>query len=63
MILNAFDFAFTIAYATMSICKLGTVTTLVFAINFLTLLRLMVANFKHSINLREKYKKVYLEKM
>lgn len=62
VLLNAFDFGLTITYATLSIYKLDTVTTLVFAINFLTLLRLMVANFKHSINLRKMYKNVYLEK-
>lgn len=62
VVVNAIDFALTIIYAILSIWKLDTITTAVFAVNMLTLSRLMVANLKHSINLREMYREAYLEK-
>lgn len=58
---NSIDFALTITYVTLSIWKLDTITAAVFTVNMITLSRLIVANLKHSINLREMYRDVYLE--
>lgn len=62
IILNIFDFILMLVYAVISLWKLNTVTGLVLIMNFITLLRLIVGNFKGSINLRDKYEKKYLER-
>lgn len=62
VLLNTMDLVLAIVYALISICKLKTVTNLVLIINFLTLLRLIVGNIKNSINLRDKYKEMYLKR-
>lgn len=62
IILNIIDVALAFAYLSISVWKLSTVTNLVLIMNFLTLLRLIVGNFKNSINLRDKYEKKYLKR-
>lgn len=62
IILNLIDLFLALSYAGISIWKLNSVTLLVLVINLLTLARLMVGNFKKTINLRDKYKEKYLKK-
>lgn len=60
--LNFIDFVLALTYALISAWKLETVTNLVLIMNFITLLRLIIGNFKNSINLRDKYEKKYLKR-
>lgn len=62
IILNLIDLLLALSYAGISIWKLNSVTLLVLVINLLTLARLIVGNFKKTINLRDKYKEKYLKK-
>lgn len=62
MILNTIDFGLATAYMIVSLWKLKTVTKLVVLLNLLTFSRLIVANFKKSVNLRDKYEKRYLRR-
>lgn len=61
-ILNFIDLVLALTYALLSVWKLGTVTNFVLIINFITLLRMIIDNFKNSINLRDKYEKKYLKR-
>lgn len=61
-ILNFTDFVLALTYALISAWKLKTVTNLVLVMNFIMLLRLIIGNFKNSINLRDKYEKKYLKR-
>lgn len=61
-ILNFIDLVLALTYALLSVWKLGTVTNFVLIINFITLLRWIIDNFKNSINLRDKYEKKYLKR-
>lgn len=61
-ILNFIDLVLALTYALLSVWKLGTVTNFVLIINFITLLRRIIDNFKNSINLRDKYEKKYLKR-
>lgn len=62
IILNVIELLLALTYASISVWKLSTVTNLVLILNFLTLLRLVVGNFKNSINLRDKYEEKYLKR-
>lgn len=62
VILNSIDFILMLAYASISIWKLSTVSKLVLIMNFITLSRLIVGNIKGSLNLRDKYEKKYLKR-
>lgn len=62
ILLNVVDLILAFAYALLSVCKLDTVTRLVLIMNFLTLSRLIVGNFKNSIILRDKYEEKYLKR-
>lgn len=62
IILNTVDLILAFIYALLSVWKLNTVTNLVLIMNFLTLSRLIVGNFKNSIILRDKYEEKYLKR-
>lgn len=61
VILNVLDLLLATIYASISIYKLKSVSSIVLILNLITLSRYILDNFKQSSNLRRKYKEKYLK--